>query len=77
MPAADLSPRALPAEGVIYLEDTSAEQGALRVVPGFHRRLRSHYADSNPNPNFNPAPNPHPHPHPNSNPNPNPNPIPT
>ena len=26
-------------KGVIYLEDTSAEQGALRVVPGFHRRL--------------------------------------
>ena len=26
-------------QGVVYLEDTSAEQGALRVVPGFHRRL--------------------------------------
>ena len=26
-------------QGVVYLEDTKAEQGALRVVPGFHRRL--------------------------------------
>jgi len=26
-------------QGLVYLEDTSAEQGALRVVPGFHRRL--------------------------------------
>ena len=26
-------------QGVIYLEDTSAEQGALRVVRGFHRRF--------------------------------------
>lgn len=27
-------------QGIVYLEDTSAEQGPLRVVPGFHRRLR-------------------------------------
>ncbi|CAE8646589.1 unnamed protein product, partial [Polarella glacialis] len=26
-------------QGVLYLEDTAADQGALRVVPGFHRRL--------------------------------------
>eukprot|EP00908_Phaeocystis_cordata_P016001 Transcript_27212.p1 GENE.Transcript_27212~~Transcript_27212.p1 ORF type:complete len:426 (+),score=127.26 Transcript_27212:47-1279(+) len=26
-------------QGVVYLEETTAEQGALRVVPGFHRRL--------------------------------------
>jgi hypothetical protein len=38
-PAADPSLRAVPVEGVVYLEDTTAEQGALRVVPGFHRRL--------------------------------------
>ena len=28
-------------QGVLYLEDTPAEQGALRVVPGFHRRLEA------------------------------------
>ena len=28
-------------QGVVYLEETTAEQGALRVVPGFHRRLES------------------------------------
>ncbi|CAE7777190.1 tars3 [Symbiodinium sp. CCMP2592] len=26
-------------QGIVYLEDTTAELGALRVVPGFHRRL--------------------------------------
>ena len=26
-------------QGVIYLDDTTAEQGALRVVPGFHKRF--------------------------------------
>jgi ectoine hydroxylase-related dioxygenase (phytanoyl-CoA dioxygenase family) len=25
--------------GVLYLTDTAAEQGAFRLVPGFHRRL--------------------------------------
>lgn len=25
--------------GILYLTDTAADQGALRVVPGFHRRL--------------------------------------
>jgi len=28
-------------QGVVYLEDTSALQGALRVVPGFHRRFEA------------------------------------
>lgn len=28
-------------QGAIYLEDTTAAQGALRVVPGFHRRFES------------------------------------
>ncbi|KAL1514651.1 hypothetical protein AB1Y20_003741 [Prymnesium parvum] len=28
-------------QGVVYLENTTAVQGALRVVPGFHRRLAS------------------------------------
>eukprot|EP00933_Yihiella_yeosuensis_P036473 TRINITY_DN3021_c1_g1_i2.p1 TRINITY_DN3021_c1_g1~~TRINITY_DN3021_c1_g1_i2.p1 ORF type:complete len:387 (-),score=49.59 TRINITY_DN3021_c1_g1_i2:1212-2345(-) len=27
-------------QGVVYLEDTKAEQGSLRVVPGFHKRLQ-------------------------------------
>ena len=26
-------------QGIVYLEDTPAELGSLRVVPGFHRRL--------------------------------------
>ena len=28
-------------QGVVYLEETRADQGALRVVPGFHRRLEA------------------------------------
>ncbi len=28
-------------QGVLYLTDTSADQGALRLVPGFHHRLGS------------------------------------
>ncbi len=28
-------------QGVVYLEDTAMEQGALRVVPGFHRRVEA------------------------------------
>lgn len=39
-------------QAVLYLEDTSAEQGALRVVPAFHRRFsawaRSRAADADP-----------------------------
>jgi ectoine hydroxylase-related dioxygenase (phytanoyl-CoA dioxygenase family) len=26
-------------QGILYLTDTAADQGALRLVPGFHRRL--------------------------------------
>lgn len=32
-------PRPLMTGGILYLTDTDANQGALRVVPGFHRRL--------------------------------------
>jgi hypothetical protein len=32
-------PVAFQAQGMIYLTDTSAEQGAFEVVPGFHRRI--------------------------------------
>ena len=28
-------------QGILYLTDTAADQGALRVVPGFHRRIDS------------------------------------
>ena len=34
-------------QGVLYLEDTPASQGALRVVPGFHRRL-AEWSESQP-----------------------------
>ena len=41
----ETAPRAWPVpfavQGVVYLEETTAEQGALRVVPGFHRRPRA------------------------------------
>lgn len=32
-------PLAFETQGILYLADTPAEQGALTVVPGFHRRL--------------------------------------
>lgn len=32
-------PMPLGIQGLLYLTDTSAEQGAFRCVPGFHRRL--------------------------------------
>jgi Phytanoyl-CoA dioxygenase (PhyH) len=32
-------PVAFQVQGMIYLTDTSAEQGAFEVVPGFHRRI--------------------------------------
>lgn len=32
-------------QGLLYLCDTSAEQGAFRCVPGFHRQLESWLAD--------------------------------
>ena len=41
----DIRPTAWPlpfaVQGVVYLEDTSTEQGALHLVPRFHRRLES------------------------------------
>jgi hypothetical protein len=33
------TPVELGVQGILYLTDTSAEQGALRVVPGFHHRI--------------------------------------
>lgn len=40
---ADLSVRPLPfaTQGLIYLTDTPAHQGAFALVPGFHRRLEA------------------------------------
>lgn len=35
----DLRPVPFSVQGVIYLEETSEAMGALRVVPGFHRRF--------------------------------------
>jgi hypothetical protein len=32
-------------QGVLYLTDTSAEQGALELVPGFHHRIHAWLAD--------------------------------
>jgi hypothetical protein len=32
-------PIGLAVQGILYLTDTSADQGALRVVPGFHHRI--------------------------------------
>lgn len=32
-------------QGILYLTDTPAEQGALRVVPGFHHRLAEGWLD--------------------------------
>ena len=34
------------AQGILYLTDTAADQGALRVVPGFHHRLAGGWLDS-------------------------------
>lgn len=33
------APIGFETQGILYLTDTSADQGALRVVPGFHHRL--------------------------------------
>lgn len=33
-------------QAILYLTDTLAEQGALRVVPGFHRRLAAGWLES-------------------------------
>jgi len=33
------APLAFGTQGILYLTDTPAEQGALTLVPGFHRRL--------------------------------------
>jgi hypothetical protein len=32
-------------QGILYLTDTSADQGALELVPGFHRRVESWLAE--------------------------------
>ncbi|QYG95560.1 phytanoyl-CoA dioxygenase family protein [Iamia sp. SCSIO 61187] len=32
-------------QGILYLTDTAADQGALRVVPGFHHRLAAGWLD--------------------------------
>ena len=34
-------------QGILYLTDTAADQGALELVPGFHRRLESWLAGLN------------------------------
>ena len=38
-----LAPQPVPfaTQGILYLTDTDADQGALSLVPGFHRRLES------------------------------------
>lgn len=33
-------------QGILYLTDTTADQGALRVVPGFHHRLAAGWLDT-------------------------------
>jgi ectoine hydroxylase-related dioxygenase (phytanoyl-CoA dioxygenase family) len=33
------TPIPLGVQGILYLTDTAADQGALRVVPGFHKRI--------------------------------------
>lgn len=33
-------------QGILYLTDTAADQGALRLVPGFHHRLASGWLES-------------------------------
>jgi hypothetical protein len=38
-------PRPFEAQGILYLTDTTADQGALRVVPGFHHRLAEGWLD--------------------------------
>lgn len=39
-------PIAFEAQGILYLTDTAADQGALRVVPGFHHRLAAGWLDT-------------------------------
>lgn len=41
-------PVPLTTGGILYLTDTSADQGALRVVPGFHHRLENWLAELGP-----------------------------
>lgn len=41
-----VAPMPLEAQGVLYLTDTAADQGALQVVPGFHHRLADGWLDS-------------------------------
>ena len=33
-------------QGILYLTDTAADQGALQVVPGFHHRLADGWLES-------------------------------
>ncbi|KQN21224.1 hypothetical protein ASE86_14715 [Sphingomonas sp. Leaf33] len=39
-------PMAFETQGILYLTDTAADQGALRVVPGFHHRLAAGWLDT-------------------------------
>lgn len=36
-----VTPIPFATQGILYLTDTSADQGALELVPGFHRRMES------------------------------------
>ncbi|MCW3845701.1 phytanoyl-CoA dioxygenase family protein [Sphingomonas sp. LB-2] len=40
-----VTPIPLFIQGILYLTDTSPDQGALELVPGFHRRMESWLAD--------------------------------
>jgi len=40
------APIAFETQAILYLTDTEADQGALRVVPGFHRRLAEGWLES-------------------------------
>ncbi len=45
----ELTPPVRPGlQGILYLTDTAANQGALRCVPGFHRRIDAWFAERPP-----------------------------